>query len=171
MLTVLIFCTVGTFFASFLMKKVACPIKCMQINFVAFILVNFAAFLSIPRLKVLVYPAAALWGFMLGWFYPTELQLYASLMPSGQEAELAGFYLYCTQVLGWLPPLIFTIMNEAGIDLYWGGVHLNIYFFISFCLYSFLPKWEECLEITAGENKMILARNNAANANNDKDEV
>lgn len=169
-LTVLIFCTVGTFFASYLMKKVGSPVRCMQLNFIAFIVVNFAAFPSIPHIKNLVYPAGALWGFMLGWFYPTELQLYASLMPKGQEAELAGFYLYCTQVMGWLPPLIFTIMNESpGVELYWGGVHLNIYFFISFCLYSFLPKWEECVEITSGPNKMIEGRN--MNTEEEEDDV
>ena len=66
---------------------------------------------------------------MIGWFYPTEINMYSSLMPKGQETELAGFYLYCNQVLAWLPPLVFTIMNENGFSLSWGGVHLNIYLF------------------------------------------
>mmetsp|Transcript_15105 Transcript_15105/g.19149 ORF Transcript_15105/g.19149 Transcript_15105/m.19149 type:complete len:500 (-) Transcript_15105:118-1617(-) len=157
-LILLVFCTVGTFVASFSMRKLGSPAKSMQLQLIMFIIVNFVVFPLIPKVKVLVYLAGALWGLMLGWFYPTELQLYASLMPKGQEAELAGFYLYCTQVLGWLPPLIFTIMNENDVELYWGGVHLNIYFFIALVFYSFLPPWEECISITEGENQMVKTR-------------
>lgn len=79
-------------------------------------------------------------------------------MPKGQEAELAGFYLYCTQILGWLPPLVFTIFNESeAIDLSWGGVQLNIYLFVAAGLYQLMPAWDKCLEITDAENKILKA--------------
>ncbi len=102
-----------------------------------------------------------MWGFVLGWYYPVESSIYSSLMPEGQEAELAGFYLYCSQAIGWLPPLVFTILNEdPSVELSWAGVQLNIYIFISLLLYSMMPTWDECIEITENGNKM-LKNNNA----------
>jgi hypothetical protein len=79
-------------------------------------------------------------------------------MPKGQEAELAGFYLYCGQVLAWLPPLVFTAFNEnPNINLAWGGIQLNVYIIISLVLYLQMPKWDECVEITQAENKIVSA--------------
>lgn len=77
-------------------------------------------------------------------------------MPKGQEAELAGFYLYCSQILAWLPPLVFTIFNEnPNISLSWAGVQLNIYLFAALIFYQLMPSWEKCLEITDAENKIL----------------
>lgn len=102
---------------------------------------------------------------LLGWFYPTELNLFSSLMPKGQEAELAGFYLYCTQVLGWLPPLVFTLFNEnPDIDISWGGVQLNIWIFIALIFYMCMPSWITCCEITEAENKILSAEEESAQA-------
>ena len=75
-------------------------------------------------------------------------------MPKGQEAELAGFFLYCTQVIGWLPTLIFTIMNENDLPLNLGGMHLNIYLGIALCGYCCMDPWEACVEASK-TNKML----------------
>ena len=77
-----------------------------------------------------------------------------SIIVKGQEAELAGFFLYCTQILGWLPPLIFTYMNEQGIALKYGGMHLNIYLFIALVCYHCMLPWDQCLEAVQW-NKML----------------
>lgn len=101
-----------------------------------------------------------LFHLQIGWFYPTELNLFSSLMPKGQETELAGFYLYCTQVLGWLPPLVFTLFNEnPDIDISWAGVQLNIWIFISLIFYFCMPSWTTCCEITDAKNKILSAEN------------
>ena len=55
-------------------------------------------------------------GILLGWFYPTENLLFAMILPKGQEAELSGFFVYCSQILGWLPPLIFAAVIEANVS-------------------------------------------------------
>lgn len=94
----------------------------------------------------------------VGWYYPTEALTFSSLTPKGQESELSGFFLYCGEIMSWLPPLIFTFINESeSIALAWGGIQLN--FFLGMCLlfYFTLPAWEECMEITGGENKMIAS--------------
>ncbi len=82
-------------------------------------------------------------------------------MPKGQEAELAGFHLYCTQILAWLPPLIFTIMNEKGLSLSWGGVHLNIYLFVAILFYQLMPSWSDCVASADFENKILLSKKTA----------
>lgn len=99
-----------------------------------------------PDDKPIAYIFAAVWGCLLGWFYPTDALIFSMIMPKGQESELAGFYLYCGNILAWLPNLIFTIMNEADISLSWAGIHLNIYFAIAALLYLLMAPWDECVE-------------------------
>ncbi len=147
----------GSLFANWLMKKVN-PVRCIQLASTAFIIANFAAFFMLgdQRFKSTTWGWSIIWGFLIGGYYPIESFMFSSLMPSGQESELAGFYLYCGQVLGWLPPMVFTYLNEnPNINISWGGVHLNIYIAISLVFYFLLPPWEKCLEIVGGENKII----------------
>jgi len=159
-LVVLLSIIPGSLFARFLMRK-RNPLFCVKASLIGFIVINFAGFLSLtgPEVFYLVWVFSILWGFMLGWFFPTEVNIYSSLMPNGQEAELAGFYLYCSQVLGWLPPLIFTIMNENGIRMNWGGVQLNIFAFLSLACYLMMPSWKECVEIAGSNSKIAEAEN------------
>ena len=151
----------GTFFAAFMTAKLKSPLTSMKICLVVFMGINFAAFLLLTKdNKMLAYPSGVAWGFMLGWFYPTELNMYSTMMPAGQEAELAGFYLYCTQLLGFLPPLIFAIINEnPNIRIGFGGVQLNSYLFAGLICYLFLPPWETCVDIFTEENKMLNEEN------------
>lgn len=150
----------GSQFASFVTRKTGSPVQSMKLCLISLIVVNFVSFLSLTTHMAsnIVWICAVFWGFMLGWFYPTEVNIYSTLIPEGQDSELAGFFLYCTQILSWLPPFVFTIMNENGISLAWGGVHLNIYLFISWLFYQMMPCWTECLESTSGDNKILGAK-------------
>lgn len=58
----------GSMFATYLMNKTKSPIRCMKINLVVFIIVNFVAFLLLanPGMKNLVWLFGIVWGFMLG---------------------------------------------------------------------------------------------------------
>lgn len=80
------------------------------------------------------------------------------IVPAGQESELSGFFLYCTQILSWLPNLIFTLMNEAGVNLSWGGIHLNAYLLVALICNQLMLPWDECVSIARQENKMIKDR-------------
>jgi len=136
----------GSLFGAFVTKK-SCPKTSMKLQLVTFSLVNFAGFLSLtgPEQEKLAFFYGMLWGVLLGWFYPTESLIFSMIIPQGQEAELAGFFLYCTQIIGWLPPLVFTLMNERGVPLKWGGIHLNSYLFIAFLCYHFMLPWDDCV--------------------------
>lgn len=64
-----------------------------------------------------------IWGFfigaILGWFYPLENLFFSCILPKGQEAEIAGFRVYCSFLLSWLPPLIFSVIVDQGYDAKW----------------------------------------------------
>jgi MFS-type transporter involved in bile tolerance (Atg22 family) len=71
-------------------------------------------------------------------------------LPKDQEAELAGFFVYCTQILSWLPPLIFTVIVEADISQKWGVISISLFFIGGIGLLSCTAPWDE---IVAEANK------------------
>jgi UMF1 family MFS transporter len=73
-----------------------------------------------PEQREAVYGFSAAWGFAMGWTFPSQRVLLVSLIPKGQETEMMGMFTFMGQILGWLPPLLFTIMNENGVDQRWG---------------------------------------------------
>ena len=103
------------------------------------------AFILREGLEVIAYLWGLAIGIGLGWFYPTQNLIFAMLLPTGQEAELSGFYVYCTQILGWLPPLIFTIMVESNIDQKYGILVVQAFFGVAIVFLS-LINWEVALE-------------------------
>lgn len=132
-----------------------------------------ALVLTGPTMQVVCYIFGIFWGISLGWyvlfhiifsyflfpwshfffllykrklnhrFYPTEEIMLTMMCPVGQEAELSGFFVFSTNILVWLPPLIFTIMNQSGINMRWGLMSLVIFFVIAIGLLSLMDKWEK----------------------------
>ncbi|KAI2497164.1 Vacuole effluxer Atg22-like protein [Fragilaria crotonensis] len=108
----------------------------------AFIIVvaTFGALILKEGLEMIAY----VWGFVVGnglhqgWFYPTQNLCFSMLLPRGQEAELSGFYVYCTQILGWLPPLIFSVMVESNIDQKFGILAVQSFFGVAIVLLSMI---------------------------------
>jgi Na+/melibiose symporter-like transporter len=66
-------------------------------------------------------------------------------LPKGQEAELAGFYVYCTQILAWLPPLIFSLLVEANVPQKYGVIATSFGFVVGIMFLSCTASWEEIL--------------------------
>ena len=76
------------------------------------------------------------WGMCLGWLQPQNTSSYVPLIPRNQEAEMMGLYILACQMFSWLPPTVFTVMNELQLSMYYGVGSLAIYFLISMvCLY------------------------------------
>mmetsp|Transcript_20021 Transcript_20021/g.30308 ORF Transcript_20021/g.30308 Transcript_20021/m.30308 type:complete len:492 (-) Transcript_20021:324-1799(-) len=158
----------GSLFATWL-TNLKNPQFCYRMNILTFMITIFGfLLLDGPDKKMLCYGLGVVWGFWLGWFYPTEKLIYSMIVPAGQESELSGFFLYCTQILSWLPNLIFTMMNEAGINLSWGGIHLNIYLLIALIINQRMLPWDECISIARQENKIIKNRQSVLNAKNEE---
>jgi len=144
----------GTLIGVFVTKRTN-PILSWKLAIISFILftISGALVLNGPGRSNLIYIWAALWGMGLGWHYPTENLIFSLCVPKGQEAELTGFYVYCTQILTFLPPLIFTALNESGLGMQWALMSMTIFFLIALILLQFMESWDKVIEI-AKTNKM-----------------
>jgi Na+/melibiose symporter-like transporter len=52
---------------------------------------------------------------------------------------------YCTQILGWLPPLIFTILVQNDVDQKFGVIAVSFGFAVAILLLSCTASWDEIL--------------------------
>jgi len=96
-----------------------------------------------PQYRNFSYLWGACVGTCLGWFYPTENLFFSMCLPKGREAELAGFFVYCTQILGWLPPLLFTLLVEADVHQKYGVIVTSFGFLVAVGLLSMTAPWDE----------------------------
>jgi MFS-type transporter involved in bile tolerance (Atg22 family) len=137
-LILLLFSVPGAKIAAYL-TRILNPIKSLQACLTLWIVTISAAAICLDSREqmLLAYGFAALWGTALGWTFPTEKTLYVTIIPRGQEAELMGTYICACQVISWLPPLVFTLLNEAGYPMRVGVCSLTA-FFLSSLLILFL---------------------------------
>lgn len=124
------------------------------------------AFLRTPYDKGMVPVFAICWGVCIGWLGPTEASGYISLIEKGQEAEMMGIYLLLLNVLGWLPPLVFTTINEAGIPMSMGVASMSIFFGIAIIMLMSMGGYdkamERLMELEARGSQQKLAAVNSA---------
>lgn len=69
--------------------------------------------------------------------------MFTMTCPSGQEAELTGFYLYSANILVWVPPLIFTFMNQNGVSMQWELFSLVFFFVIGIFFLFLMDPWDK----------------------------
>lgn len=123
------------------------PIRSLQACLCLWMITITAAalFLKHDGQQSLAYTFAVLWGLALGWTFPTEKTLYVTVIPRGQEAELMGTYICACQVLSWLPPLVFSMLNESGYSMRLGVTSLAVFMFISFLILFLVGDYEEAV--------------------------
>ena len=96
----------------------------------------FPVVLRGPKDVGLCYMFGGCWGMCLGWLQPQNTSSYVPVIPRNQEAEMMGLYLLACQIFSWLPPTIFTVMNELHLSMCYGLGMLSVYFLISLiCLF------------------------------------
>jgi len=112
------------------------PVKSLQVALFFWMVNTFVAAVVVkgPDQTVHLYFFAIIWGLCIGWTYPMERTIYCTIIPKGQEAELMGVYIFATQIISWLPPLVFTAINEAGISMRVSIASLCVFFGLSFCI-------------------------------------
>lgn len=71
------------------------------------------------------------------------------VLPKGQEAELTGFFVYCTQIITFLPPLVFTLLIESGVNMKWGLMSMIVFFIIAIGFLCLMPPWDEVVKESA----------------------
>jgi MFS-type transporter involved in bile tolerance (Atg22 family) len=69
-----------------------------------------------PGQQIRAYIVASIWGLGAGWKNTIERFTITQIIPKGQDTELMGFYLFASQILVWAPTLLFTILNEVGVN-------------------------------------------------------
>ena len=115
-----------------------------------------AGTISGPERKNLVYLYAALAGLAFGWMFPSQRTLTVAIIPKGKETEMMGLISFFGQILGWLPALLFTIMNEAGVDMRW-SMSIVSYFLLTSCLMTFLcGSYEDAVALVAHTSDTYL---------------
>ena len=109
-----------------------------------------------PGQQIETYLLAAGWGLGTGMKWTSDRLLSSTIIPDGQDAELMGMYLFAGQVITWVPPLIFTGMNEAGVSQNIGIMMLDAFFLVSGAAYVLMGKYEKAVEV-ASRNKPSVA--------------
>jgi UMF1 family MFS transporter len=111
-----------------------------------------------PETKNMSYVFGIFWGLGFGWIYPTQRNLFCNIMPAGQESELMGIYIFAGQIIVWLPPLIFTAFNEAGLSMKWGLMSDALFFLIALAIAANLGDFElACIKAKGTASKRIMA--------------
>jgi MFS-type transporter involved in bile tolerance (Atg22 family) len=80
--------------------------------------------------------ASAMTGVLIGLAYPVAAAFYSMIIPGGQEAEFFGVRTFLLKVAAFVPPIIFTTINEGTgrLDMAFGA--LSPFFAIgAFCFY------------------------------------
>jgi UMF1 family MFS transporter len=107
------------------------PIRSGILCNAVFVVVTGAAatLLTGPEHKLEAYGLASLWGICLGWLSPVDTTMFLSVMPGNAcRAEFMGIYMLAVYILSWLPPLVFSGLNEAGLPMAYGLASLNLFF-------------------------------------------
>jgi len=102
------------------------------------------------------YGFAVAWGFFMGWTYPSQRVLFVTLIPKGQETEFMGLFFFMGQILGWLPPLIFTALNERGVDMRWGLSVIPFFCILSVLCTAPMGRYEDATELAAKSSEARL---------------
>jgi MFS-type transporter involved in bile tolerance (Atg22 family) len=77
-----------------------------------------------PEQTNLAFFFSVLVGISFGWYYPSSNGYFCALVPQEKVTELWGLNSFCSVILSWVPPIIYTALNETtgNIRVGWIGV-------------------------------------------------
>jgi hypothetical protein len=130
--------------ASSMLCRMVNPLRSSVLSLICMSVVNSMAsvFLKQPDQKWQTFLVVACWGMVGGWKHASTQMLMAGILPKGQNAEVMGVYLFADASLSWLPPLIFTSLNEAGFSERLGLSSVNTFFVLSLFAYWMMGSYE-----------------------------
>jgi hypothetical protein len=96
--------------------------------------------------KVKAYVLVVFWGLGNGWKWTSDRLASATLCPPRQSGEFTGLYLFSTIGLTWLPPLVFTVLNEPGVPMQVGLATLNAWFLVSAAAYLLMGQYRAAVD-------------------------
>ena len=121
-----------------LVKRIGCLLKSLVWSDVLWgiTMVVTSVVVRGPRQKNAFLGLALLWGFCFGWTVPNGRMVYIALMPKGQDSEYMGLFQFFGRGFLWLPPLLFTVLNEAGLDMNWSLLVLPAFLMVGAACYA-----------------------------------
>ena len=138
----------GSKLGSFLTAVLHSPVQSLVLCNIGYIVTTGAAAMVLkgPNDVNYSYVLGAGWGLLLGWQIPLHTAAIVPLVAShsnsnnnnsmgehrrGGESEFMGLYLLAGQVLSWLPPTVFSALNEAGFPMEYGLASLCLFFLLA----------------------------------------
>jgi MFS-type transporter involved in bile tolerance (Atg22 family) len=136
--------------ASSMLCRMVNPLRSSVLSLICMAAVNSMAsvFLEQPDQKWQTFLVVACWGMVGGWKHASTQMLMAAIVPKGQDSELIGVYLFADMSLSWLPPLIFTSLNETGFSERLGLSSINAFFVLSLVAYWMMGSYEASVKTT-----------------------
>jgi MFS-type transporter involved in bile tolerance (Atg22 family) len=67
-----------------------------------------------------------------------------------------GIYIFSGSVLAWLPPLLFSLLNEFGASMNIGLASLNVFFVGGFALLYTIGDYDEAVVLAQNEDDEII---------------
>ncbi len=126
-----------------------------------------AGLLSGPSQQTLAYILIFFWGLGIGWKWTTDRMLSAAIIPTGQNAEYMGIYLFFGSILTWAPPLIYTALNEADVSPQIGLSSLNIFFVVGLFAYWMMGNYRTAVQAVEG----VFARTDESNSSGEHNNI
>jgi len=121
--------------------------------------IAFGLILEGPGQQMETYLLAAVWGCGTGWKWTTDRLVASTIIPVGQDAELMGTFLFAGQCLTWLPPLLYTGLNESGVDPRLSICSLSIWFLLG--IFALIAVGDYRTAVVAAGRGYVLESENA----------
>lgn len=77
-------------------------------------------------------------------------------MPRNQDSELSGFYVYSTNILVWLPPLVFSGLVQNGISQSFGVFVVAMFAVVAILIICCFPAWKNMLSVFHKEEEETM---------------
>ena len=96
-----------------------------------------------PQQTNLALSFSVLIGIRLGWFVPSSIGYFASLVPEKKVTELWGLNGFCCVILSWVPSILFAVLNEATGNMRIGWIGVIIFDLIGLAIGLTIPEKEK----------------------------
>ena len=94
-----------------------------------------------------------------GWNRTCNEFMSSTLIPKGQDSEMMGIFLFTRSFLAWIPPLMFTMLNESGVDQRYILIALSIFFLFALGSCILIGNFAEAVASTetVKEDQVVLS--------------
>lgn len=137
---------VGALTVKTVMKRLK-PIPSWQL---CMVLLSLSTFAFVPLMEYVYKYLAFIWlvivGFFVGWYHVLQIIFLANAVPKDKEAEMSGFFVYCTLILTWLPGVIIGVIFEAGVQELYAVIAITGFFVLSAFTLAFTGTWDQILK-------------------------